>query len=78
MGTTNVSSQVGELFPLAFVPALAAAFGIQPVLIGSGACLIMAALLTYSHGTRIDKLRTGDRVRTELLAVADEPVSPNP
>ena len=78
MGTTNVSSQVGELFPLAFVPALAAAFGIQPVLIGSGVCLIVAALLTYSQGTRIDKLRTSDPAQTEPLAVANEPVSPNP
>ncbi|MBA2367061.1 MAG: MFS transporter [Actinomycetota bacterium] len=78
MGTTNVSSQIGELFPLAFVPALAAAFGIQPVLIGSGVCLIVAALLTYSQGARIDKLRTSDPAQIEPLAVADEPVSPNP
>ena len=78
MGTTNVSSQVGELLPLAFVPALAATFGIQPVLIGSGVCLIAAALLTYSHGIRIDRLRTVYPARTESLGVADEPVSPNP
>jgi len=78
MGTTNVSSQIGELLPLAFVPVLAAVFGIQPVLIGSGVCLIVAALLTYSHGARIDKIRTSDPARTGPLAVADEPVSPNP
>jgi hypothetical protein len=78
MGTTNVSSQIGELFPLAIVPALAATFGIQPVLIGSGVCLIAAALLTYPHGARIDKLRSDQPAETERLAVGDEPVSPNP
>ncbi len=35
---------------MAVVPALAAGFGIQPVLIGSGVCLIAVALLTYPQG----------------------------
>ncbi len=78
MGTTNVSSQIGELFPLAVVPALAATFGIQPVLIGSGVCLIAVALLTYPQGARIDKLRSDQPAGTVPLAVSDEPVSPNP
>jgi MFS transporter, DHA3 family, macrolide efflux protein len=78
MGTTNVSSQVGELLPLTFVPALAASFGIQPVLVGSGVCLIAAALLAYREGVRVDRIRAREPVRPASLGVADEPISPNP
>jgi MFS transporter, DHA3 family, macrolide efflux protein len=78
MGTTNVSSQFGELFPLAFVPALAAAFGIQPVLVGSGVALIVAALITVPEARRVDKLLPEEPVETERFAAADERISPNP
>jgi DHA3 family macrolide efflux protein-like MFS transporter len=78
MGTTNVSSQVGELLPLTFVPALAASFGIQPVLVGSGVCLIIAALLAYREGVRIDRLRARKPAEPAFLGIADEPITPNP
>jgi DHA3 family macrolide efflux protein-like MFS transporter len=77
MGTTNVSSQVGELVPLTFVPALAASFGIQPVLVGSGICLCLAAAIGYAEAIRVDRLET--RVRTEppVFEAIDEPITPN-
>ena len=78
MGTTNVSSQFGELFPLAFVPGLAAAFGIQPVLVGSGVALLVAALLTLPEGRRVDELLPEEPVATEPFTTADERISPNP
>jgi predicted MFS family arabinose efflux permease len=78
MGTTNVSSQFGELFPLAFVPGLAAAFGIQPVLVGSGVALLVAALLALPEGRRVDELRPVEPVTTEPFTTADERISPNP
>jgi predicted MFS family arabinose efflux permease len=78
MGTTNVSSQFGELFPLAFVPALAAAFGIQPVLVGSGVALLIAALLALPEARRVDELNPVEPVTTEPFTTADERISPNP
>jgi MFS transporter, DHA3 family, macrolide efflux protein len=78
MGTTNVSSQVGELLPLTFVPALAEAFGIQPVLVGSGVFLTVIALLGYREGGRIDRLEEQEPVKPTILEVADEPITPNP
>jgi len=78
MGTTNVSSQLGELLPLTFVPALAASFGIQPVLVGSGVGLTMAALLAYREGVRVDRLRAREAAEPALPQIVDEPVTPNP
>jgi MFS transporter, DHA3 family, macrolide efflux protein len=78
MGTTNVSSQVGELLPLTFVPALAGSFGIQPVLVGSGVCLIVVALLGFREGGRIDRLGAQEPAQPAFLEVADEPITPNP
>lgn len=78
MGTTNVSSQVGELLPLTFVPALAATLGIQPVLVGSGVCLIIFGLLVYRVGARIDRLRAREAIAVEPLGVGERPITPNP
>jgi DHA3 family macrolide efflux protein-like MFS transporter len=78
MGTTNVSSQIGELLPLTFVPPLAASFGIQPVLVGSGVVLVAAALLTYRVGIRIDRLGARAPAQSAPFGIVDEPVTPNP
>ena len=77
MGTTNVSSHIGELLPLTFVPVLAAVVGIQPVLVGSGIVLILVALLTYREGARIDRIHPGEALDPVPLDIADEPVTPN-
>ncbi len=78
MGTTNVSNHVGELLPLTFVPSLAAAFGVQPVLVGSGACMIEIASLAYIEGAQVDRVRKGARIEPEVVVPADEPITPNP
>ena len=78
MGTTNVSSQVGELLPLTFVPVLAASFGIQPVLVGSGVCLIVAAMLAYPEGMRIDRSKETGVPPSRPLEAADVPITPTP
>jgi predicted MFS family arabinose efflux permease len=77
MGTTNVSSQVGELVPLTFVPALAASFGIQPVLVGSGVCLFLAALLGYGEAISVDRLAPRGPVEPRVLEAIDQPITPN-
>jgi DHA3 family macrolide efflux protein-like MFS transporter len=77
MGTTNVSSQVGELVPLTFVPALTTSFGIQPVLVGSGVCLLLAALLGYPEAIRVDRIAPRRRVEPPILEAMDQPVTPN-
>ena len=66
------------MLPLTFVPALAASFVIQPVLVGSGVCLIIAALLAYPEGVRIDRLRAREVAEPALLEIVDEPITPNP
>jgi MFS transporter, DHA3 family, macrolide efflux protein len=76
MGTTNVSSQVGELVPLTFVPALAASYGLQPVLVGSGICLILAAVIGYPEAIGVDRLETRGRAEPPAFEAIDEPISP--
>ena len=78
MGTTNVSSQVGELLPLTFVPALAGSFGIQPVLVGSGVCLTVAALLAYPEGARIDRHRITKPDPEPSPDLAEARINPSP
>ena len=78
MGTTNVSSHVGELVPLTFVPALASSFGIQPVLVGSGVGLVVAALVAYPEAARVDSVRRRATREPAGLEAADEPITPNP
>jgi DHA3 family macrolide efflux protein-like MFS transporter len=79
MGTTNVSSQVGELVPLTFVPALAATFGIQPVLVGSGVALVAAAAVGYAEAVQVDRLaRTEPGAEPARFETVDEPITPNP
>ena len=53
-GVLDMTHNVGELLPLAFVPALAAAFGVQRVLVSSGGVLIVLAVLCLPRATRLD------------------------
>lgn len=77
MGTTNVSSQVGELVPLTFVPALAASFGIQPVLVGSGICLCVVAAVGFAEAVHVDRLETRGQAEAPIFEAIDEPITPN-
>lgn len=68
----------GELVPLTFVPALAAIWGVQPVLMGSGVVVIVVALATLPEALAIDRLRISRPEAPRVLEAADEPISPNP
>ena len=53
--TAEVHDEAAALIPLAFVPALAAAFGVQAVLIGNGILLAALASSTIPHARRLDR-----------------------
>lgn len=79
VGAAQMHRQAGELLPLAVAPSLAAAFGVQAVLIGGGLLLSVAALLSWPEAVAVDKLpmlRAAERIA--VLTVDDEPVSPVP
>ena len=77
-GASRVHQQAGELIPLAFAPALAAAFGVQAVLIGGGFVLSLVAVATYAEAAAVDRLISSRREVPISLVTADEPISPNP
>lgn len=54
MGTSQNHRSAGELLPLAFAPALAAAFGVQAVLIGAGIAVAALAALSIPVARSID------------------------
>ena len=54
-GVLEMTHNVGELLPLAFVPALAAAFGVQRVLVSSGVVLIVLAVVCLPRARRLDQ-----------------------
>lgn len=53
MGTLQVHHQAGDLVPLLFAPALAGAFGVQAVLVGSGFAVAAVALATLPAVRRV-------------------------
>ncbi len=78
-GASQMHRQAGELLPLAVAPALAAAFGVQAVLIGGSLTLTVVALLTLGEARAVDRLPYLRQTHaTGRLAAADEPVSPIP
>ena len=77
-GTSRVHQHAGELVPLAFAPALAAAFGVQAVLIGGGLVLSAIALLSLGEAAAVDRLIRHRRTVPITRSAADEPISPNP
>ncbi len=78
MGISEVHRRAGEVLPLAFAPALAAAFGVQAVLIGGGLFASAVALLSLGEARAIDRERPPrEDVELQGLRMADEPISPN-
>lgn len=76
----NLHAHVGELFPLTFVPALAAALGVQAVLVGAGGVLFLLSLTRYRAAFVVDRevmpaVAERDDLETHLEP-SDEPVSP--
>ncbi len=77
-GTVAVHAHGGELLPLAVVPGLAGAFGVQRVLVGAGVVLGIVGLVSLREAATIDRLRPEPVPPAAGLVVADEPISPNP
>jgi MFS transporter, DHA3 family, macrolide efflux protein len=78
MGVNQAHNQVGELLPLTFAPALAASFGVQPVLVASGMCLMALAVLGLPEAVAVDRRRAPTPVVPAVEERIEEPVSPNP
>jgi len=78
-GASHMHRQMGELLPLAVAPVLAAAFGVQAVLVGGGLVLCVIALSTLGEAAAVDRLPVLRVSRPPgLMSTADEPISPNP
>lgn len=78
MGTSQMHSELARLVPLAFAPALAAAFGVQPTLAWSGLLVGSLGLVVWQEATHLDRTRRVREVPPEPPSVADEPISPVP
>jgi DHA3 family macrolide efflux protein-like MFS transporter len=77
MSAASMHRQAGELLPLAVSPSLARLFGVQPVLIGGGLLLSVAALFTIPEARAVDRLPRARQVAASGLS-PDSPVSPVP
>jgi DHA3 family macrolide efflux protein-like MFS transporter len=77
MSAASMHRQAGELLPLAVSPSLARLFGVQPVLIGGGLLLSVAALFTIPEARVVDRLPRARDVAMPGFS-PDEPVSPVP
>lgn len=75
MGVNHIHSEVGHLLPLAFAPILAAAFGVQPTLLGAGAVVALVAISFAGPARRLDRTRTVPVPRPGLPDPEDEPKS---
>jgi predicted MFS family arabinose efflux permease len=73
IGTSQWHKSAGELLPLAFVPALAAAVGIQETLIGGGLLVAAIALAGIAEAAAVDRLKrvSGPKTASEVAAVAE-------
>jgi len=77
MGTAQVHRSAGEIVPLALAPGLAAAFGVQPVMIAGAVIATIIAALTIPHAASIDRTRGISRsVRLDEAMATDDPISP--
>lgn len=78
MGTAQVHRSGGEILPLALAPGLAAAFGVQPVMIGGAVLAAVVAFATLPHAASIDRSGHALRgpVRLDEALATDDPLSP--
>lgn len=77
MGVAQLHRNAGELLPLAFAPAMAAAFGVQTALVLGGIAVAIVAVAVLPYASRLD--RAGHRVGrapVSRLEPYDEPISP--
>jgi MFS family permease len=77
MGTAQVHRSAGEIVPLALAPGLAAAFGVQPVMIAGAVLAGLIALGTIPYAAKLDRGRRNARsVRLDEALASDDPISP--
>jgi MFS family permease len=76
MGTAQVHRHAGEIVPLALAPGLAAAFGVQAVMIGGGFIATVVALASLGFAARIDRDRGEKPAPGRVHALEDDPISP--
>jgi len=77
MGTAQVHRSAGEIVPLALAPGLAAAFGVQPVMIAGAVIAGLVAMVTIPYAARLDRGRTNARSVSLVEALSsDDPISP--
>ena len=77
MGTAQVHRSAGELVPLALAPGLAAAFGVQKVMIAGAVLAGVVALATIPYAAKLDRGRRNARsVRMDEAMSTDDPISP--
>lgn len=75
MGVNHVHSEVGHLIPLALAPVFAAFFGVQSILVVSGALVALVAASFWRGATRLDRTRDAEVPPPGLPDPADEPRS---
>lgn len=78
MGVNHMHSEVGHLVPLTFAPALAATFGVQTTMLGSGLVAAAAAILFWPAATRLDRTRRVVVPAPEVPDPEEEPRSIGP
>ncbi len=77
MGTAQVHRSAGEIVPLALAPGLAAAFGVQTVMIAGAVLAAVISLATLPHAASIDRAgRQSRQVRLDEAFATDDPISP--
>lgn len=75
--TAQMHHHTAELLPLTFAPVLAAAFGVQKVLIGSGVAAFLLAATTWREARRLDGSSPPGRVAPDGFERAEPgPVEP--
>ena len=79
MGSYMIVHNIGELLPLAFVPFLAAQFGVQRVLVVNGLLLVVLAPFLWPAARRIDASTPHEQqppTTLEILEGLDQPKEP--
>ena len=77
MGTAQVHRSAGEIVPLALAPGLAAAYGVQPVMIAGAVLAGLVALATLPYAAKLDRGRSNARsIRLDEALSSDDPISP--
>jgi MFS family permease len=76
MGVWSTNNTVGEMAPLLIVPTLAALFGVQAVLVGSGIVVLVAGVLCVPRARHIDQAAPVAVTAADVTVGDDAPKRP--